>query len=64
MGEQTTIGEYAFYDCRNLENVDLSDISSIGAYAFKYCTYFYDVYLSSDLRYIGEYALFDFKKYD
>ena len=56
LGEQTTIGEYAFYDCRNLENIDLSDISSIGAYAFKYCTYFYDVYLSSDLRSIGEFA--------
>ena len=34
----TAIGSYAFYDCRNLESVDLGNAKIIGDYAFYRCS--------------------------
>lgn len=46
--EVTTIGDYAFYSCEELENVTISDkIVSIGTSAFGNCTQLNDIYLKS-----------------
>ncbi len=34
----TTIGSYAFYDCNNIENVSINNVTSIGASAFWGCS--------------------------
>ena len=37
-GSVTSIGEYAFYDCRNLASITIPDsVTSIGDDAFSYC---------------------------
>lgn len=51
------IGEYAFWDCRNLSSVWLPDtIETIEAYAFKDCNRLTINRLPSNLTYIGERA--------
>ena len=47
----TDIGEYAFSNCVALENVDLSHISKIESYAFRYCLSLTDIVVYSDTSY-------------
>ena len=49
----TSIGEYAFYGCENLEDVDLGNsVESIGRYAF--CdTQVWSIWMPLSVRYIG-----------
>lgn len=44
----TSIGEYAFYDCRSLTSVTIgSNVTSIGNRAFYSCSYLISIYLES-----------------
>lgn len=56
-----TIGDYAFYGCRNLENIDLSKIEAIGEYSFASCDKLTNVNISSTLDYIGDKAFLSSK---
>ena len=56
-GEVTTIGNYAFYYCTGLQNVDISgSVTSIGQYAFSECVGLENVTISSPVKSIGSYA--------
>ena len=50
----TSIGEYAFYDCRSLSSVSIpSSVTSIGEYAFKDCSSLSSVSIPSSVTSIG-----------
>lgn len=51
----TTIGNYTFYECSNLESVTLSGVKKIGKYAFYNCSKLNFSSLDMDAK-IGEYA--------
>ena len=53
----TTIGKYAFYDCKSLTSVTIPDsITSIGYSAFKYCTSLTSLTIPDSVTIIGDYA--------
>ncbi|MCD8372697.1 MAG: leucine-rich repeat protein [Clostridia bacterium] len=55
----TTIGEYAFYECVYLTSLTLSDnVTSIGQYAFCNCKLLTSLDMGEGLTSIGEYAFF------
>lgn len=52
----TNIGEYAFYDCTNLQEVELSDsVRRIGKYAFANCTSLKTINIPKQLNRIDKY---------
>ncbi len=53
----TSISEYAFSGCDNLESVQLSDsVSSIGEYAFFGCSSLTEIMIPNSVKQIGDYA--------
>lgn len=56
----TNIGDYAFYDCKNLEVIDLPAITDLGDYVFFNCTNLKSINLPSATT-IGGYAFYDCK---
>jgi len=53
----TSIGDYAFMDCVNLNNVSIpTSVKSVGVHAFTYCTALKNLKLPSGVRNIGEWA--------
>lgn len=61
----TGIGDYAFYNCRNLESILLgSQITDIGEFAFFKCANLSQVTLDDALESIGSYAFAYCKKID
>ena len=58
----TTIGDYAFYDCRYLTSVYLpNSITTIGNYAFDWCYHLTSIDIPNSVTAIGNYA-FDWCK--
>ena len=56
------IGEYAFYECRNLSDITLPDkLTSIGGCAFYECRSLSDIALPDKLASIGDSAFYDCK---
>ena len=56
----TSIGDYAFYDCKNLTGIELPEgITSIGDYAFYGCSSLTSIELPKGLTSIGDYAFED-----
>jgi hypothetical protein len=56
----TTIGNYAFSGCDNLESINLAvDLTSIGNYAFSGCINLESINLPADLTSIGNSAFID-----
>lgn len=59
-GQNGSYGNFGFaYGCTSLTYVDLSCITSIGAYAFSKCTSLTNINLSSTLTTIDEYAFYN-----
>ncbi len=55
----TTIGEKAFYMCRNMESITLSDnLTTIGDYAFYYCDHLKSLKIPDGVTEISEYMLY------
>ena len=52
----TTIPDYAFYDCEDLNNVDCYNLANIGASAFENCTNLKSVVLYDNVESVGENA--------
>jgi len=53
----TTIGDFAFNDCKKLNNITLPDgVITIGANAFEYCESFTDITIPDGVTTIGDYA--------
>lgn len=53
----TSIGNYAFSNCRNLSSITIpNSVESIGDYAFYYCTGLSSITLPYSITYIGDYA--------
>lgn len=53
----TSIGDYAFYHCKNLTNVKISnDVTGIGSYAFHSCENLKDVTIPDNVTRIGMYS--------
>lgn len=56
----TSIGDYAFYECSNLERITIpTGVISIGESAFDYCENLTEVKLPASLTSIGDYAFSD-----
>ena len=56
----TSIGEYAFSDCRSLTSVTIPDsVTSIGEYAFYKCKSLTSVTIPDSVTRIGKYAFYD-----
>lgn len=54
-----SIDGYAFYGCRRLNTIVLSDsLQSIGAYAFQYCSQLTSIVLPEGMQSIGTYAFY------
>ncbi len=59
----TSIGEYAFYDCQNLEQIVLpTSLQTIDAYAFENCWNLADVTFPDSLQTLGQDCFKDCKK--
>ena len=59
----TSIGEYAFYDCQNLEQIVLpTSLQTIDAYAFEDCWNLADVTFPDSLQTLGQDCFKDCKK--
>ena len=54
-----TIGDRAFYQCKSLESIDLSDVEIIGREAFSGCTMLSEIGDLSSLEAIGSYVFSD-----
>lgn len=52
----TTLPDYAFYGCEDLNNVDCPGLTSIGVSAFENCANLESVVLYEDVGYVGENA--------
>ena len=53
----TSIGSYAFYNCRNISTVRIGDsVTSIGQYAFYYCSNMGSLTIGNSVESIGTYA--------
>lgn len=50
------VGEYAFYGCSSLEDVNVSNVTYVGENAFNGCINLSDIALGQDLSYIGDKA--------
>ncbi len=49
-----SIGEYAFYECTNLESITIiSSVQSIGSWSFRYCTSLQSISIPSSVTSIG-----------
>ncbi|MBE6621072.1 MAG: hypothetical protein E7625_06910 [Ruminococcaceae bacterium] len=57
--ELTRVGEYAFYGCIYLKNIDLSKVTEIGASAFGVCVSLEKVVLSKDLKELKEMTFYN-----
>lgn len=60
--EVTTISDYAFKNCDNLQNITMPSVTSIGNYAFYNCDNLRKVKFSENLTTIGDYAFSNCKK--
>ena len=49
----TSIGNYAFYMCSNITNVDMGSVTSIGQYAFQRCTSLSSITIPDSVTSIG-----------
>ena len=59
-GSITTIGKYAFYECRGLTEILIPDsIISIGDWAFRRCTALTETVIPASITSIGDYAFFE-----
>ena len=55
----TSIGEYAFSNCRNLTNITIPDsVTNIGAYAFQQCSSLTEINLPDSITSINGYAFY------
>lgn len=57
--ELTRVGEYAFYGCVYLKNIDLSKVTEIGKSAFGFCVSLEQVVLSKDLKELKEMTFYN-----
>ena len=56
----TSIGEYAFEDCRSLTNITIpNSVTSIGSFAFYDCRNLTSITIPNSVTSIGEYAFYD-----
>lgn len=56
--DRTSIPDYAFHKCVNLENIECSNINTIGEYAFYNCSNLKDISLPNAVTDIGVYAFY------
>ena len=55
----TSIGNYAFYNCRSLKNITIPDsVTSIGDWAFYYCESLESITIPDSVTYIDDSAFF------
>lgn len=54
----TKIGNYAFYYCSLLEDIDLGNIGYVGGFSFAYCISLTSLFITSNIEYIGSYAFY------
>ena len=58
-GDVTSVGDYAFYECRSLTSVTIPDsVTTIGDYAFYYCDSLTSVTIGDSVTEIGDRAFF------
>ncbi len=59
-GSITTIGKYAFNECRSLTEIVIPDsVTSIEQYAFEYCSGLTEIVIPSSVTTIGDLAFYD-----
>ena len=56
----TSIGDYAFYECWQLESITIPDsVTSIGDHAFSYCRQLKSITIPDSVTSIGDYAFYE-----